>query len=392
MNLPASWRALGLPRPGRRSLAAIGLLAAALGGLGWVAWRTFVDPWPARATFDDPQAWLLGFSADGRDFLSSDWLLDPGATIMPREVSSGRARPPWADLLAGFPKVWAFSPDGRSFAIASSEDVRDSAKITLVEMAGGRQRWSVVVGHSDVYDIGWTADGKAAWACLGDSSSVHELATWDPATGEKLSSRAISAPGMGNFAAVSRDGRVLAYYSYARWRSGVTLWDLEEDRSLGRLENPSTTATVAEQRTNFTDDGRTLAISQGDGSVAIWDVPSRTLLRSIPVHSQGGWSDRMFSVNALAVAPDGRTFASVAAEPPDESLFSRIWGRFTGGGWRADSELIVVDIATGRHLARARTGSPPVYSPDGRTIATRDEAGIRIRDVPASPRRPGGAP
>ena len=378
-------------RAGRRAFLRLGLLTGGLAALGWVAWWAIVARWPIRATFGEPHDWPLAFSADGRELLGSRTVSDIQSEVRERVTpwgtGSGLAREPWPDILTGFPKVYAASPDGRWFAIAASMQGASSAKVDLVGIADGRRRWSVEVGRSDVYAIGWTAEGRALWTCLGDSSNVRELATWDPATGEKTSSRPISAPGMMNFAAVSPDGRVLAYYSYSRWKASVELWDLGEDRSLGRLANPAKAGSAAEWQASFSGDGRILAFVVNDGSVELWDVPGRKLIRSIPYRS--GWDTgrhNFFATNAIEVAPDGRTFALVASEAPDDSRLARIWRDLTGWGEEPDSELIVVDIATGRTIARGKTTFPPVYSPDSQAIATRDKGGIHVRGVPPSPR------
>jgi hypothetical protein len=48
------------------------------------------------------------------------------------------------------------------------------------------------------------------------------------------------------------------------------------------------------------------------------------------------------------------------------------------------AEVVVLDVATGRWLARAGSAFHPHFSPDGRTLATHEEnLSVRLRDVPA---------
>jgi hypothetical protein len=50
-------------------------------------------------------------------------------------------------------------------------------------------------------------------------------------------------------------------------------------------------------------------------------------------------------------------------------------------------EGIVIDLATGKRIARTSSLLFPIYSPDGRTIATRQEdLSIRLRDLPGTPK------
>lgn len=47
------------------------------------------------------------------------------------------------------------------------------------------------------------------------------------------------------------------------------------------------------------------------------------------------------------------------------------------------TEVIILDLATGERLASSDTSIFPFYSPDSRTIATRDIDGpVRLRDIP----------
>jgi len=365
-------------RLGRLASGWLGFLATALAFLGWIAWQGRGDPWPARARLaTTPAIWPLGFSPDGGTFLTAD--LSPGvSTVTPWDVATGARGVPWTMKFGGQAPTVAFSPDGLGFA-AAVVNYPSFARVEVADAATGRPRASFTTEHQIVYRLDWSPDGKSLRAYLGDGARIKEISSWDPATGEKTSSRPIIMPPRANSAGISPDGRVLALCPRAG--GDVELWDPSAGRSLGTLTNPATTARASSAWVGFSADGQTLALGREDGSVEIWDVPGRKLLRSIRVHSRGHASA------VIRIAPDGRTFASAAWEQGYLSLLGQIWRGLAGQARQKEGEVVVVDIASGRALAGSRTSTLPMYSPDGRTIATLDSNfDVILRDVPPSPR------
>ncbi|WP_326829744.1 caspase family protein [Streptosporangium sp. NBC_01810] len=124
----------------------------------------------------------------------------------------------------------------------------------------------------------------------------------------------------------------------------------------------------------YSPDGKTLAVSETDGTIRLWDVATR---RPIGTPLTGHPDD----VRGVAFSPDGKTMATTAA---DKAV--RLW-----------------DVATRRPLGAPLTGHTdaigsafnPVngvlFSPDGRTLATAGNDGtVRLWDV--ATHRPLGAP
>jgi WD40 repeat protein len=374
-SLPASalrrWRGL---RP--RTRAALALLAT-----GLLAGTCFVvvgsgDGWPARAVLKTPRdTWSLAFSPDGRTFLTSG-----EGGITPWDAVTGRKGTPWAARDGFFAVTGAYSPDGRTFAavVASHPQL---IRIELIDTTTGRSRATLATRHPSVYNLAFADEGRTIRAFLGDGPQLKEVATWDADSGEKTSSRAITAPTRGTITAISPDGRSMASVGFGT--SSVQLWDLEADRPMGGLLNPSTRGTVGPGLA-FSADGKTLAVGREDGAIDLWDVATRTLRKTLPGHTGG------YGSNGLRFSPDGRALASTGNEkgskPGLGQLVNEIKGRLTGGPRRSNPEVIVVDVATGERIARASSSLFPMFSPDGRTVATRQEdLSVRLRDLPASP-------
>ena len=370
------WRSL---RP--RTRAALALLAVATLIGGWSFLRGLVDPWPARVILKAPlDTWPLAFSPDGRAFLTSG---EGGITAW--DVADGRKREPWAIQGDRIAIIGEFSPDGRTFAAATTSKDR-TISIHLIDAATGRTRARWPVTLPSLYALRFAADGRTLRAFLGDGPDLKEVVTWDAETGLELSNRPLSAPTKGDIAAISADGRTLAIGT--RGRLTVELWDLDADRSLGSVMNPTSTSTVCWGGVGLSSDGRVLAVAREDGTIELWDVPTRTLLRTMTAHPVG------FAASGLTFSPDGRTLAADVSRLREPSIVGRIMGdiRRSLVGKREDdteviTEVIVLDIATGRRLARGADSIHPYYSPDGRTIATRGrDRSVKLRDLPMPPK------
>ena len=139
----------------------------------------------------------------------------------------------------------------------------------------------------------------------------------------------------------------------------------------------------------FSPDGRLIAASLGDGSYGLWDVSTRQRSGLIPVPR----GDRRAWVSEFS--PDNRLFvySILPSPPPGSGPMDWIWARlvkYFPSLDRSESwDIAVVEVATGRVLARTSSTEIPVLSPDGRMIATREANNtIKIRDLPKSGGRP----
>ena len=367
-------RALGSPR--RRAVLGLLALVAALAGLwGFDRGRT---GWPTKAVLRSPGNTLpLAFSPDSRTFAT--WGAD-GVTLW--DAATGRKRATCGGFQGQADAGGAFSPDGRTFAVAHATHPGPFT-IDLIDLDTGQVKSSLTTRFTCVYDLAFADAGRSLRAFLGDVPNNLKVAeTWDAATGRPTSSRPLTCPTASCDTEISPDGRLLALAP----RSGavIRIWDLVADRELARLANRSTGVKYG-RGLAFSGDARTLAVSREDGSFEIWDLPNRRLRTAFRGHTED------YTSYGIRLAPDGRTLASRgeflgASSFPGALRCAVLQVRF-GSRWRPDPEVIVSDIGTGRRLARAASANFPLYSPDGATIATfESDFNVRLRSSPARPR------
>jgi WD40 repeat protein len=146
--------------------------------------------------------------------------------------------------------------------------------------------------------------------------------------------------------AFSPDGRTLATAGDGR----VTLWNAGTRVRYARLAADGVIDAVA-----FRPDGQLIAGAGADGTVRLWDVAGRRLVRTLKGHTD--------PVRALAFSPDGRSLASAGNDGT-----VRLW-----------------DVASGRCTATL-TGhvgfvSGVAFTLDGRTVVSAsDDQTVRLWD------------
>jgi WD40 repeat protein len=374
-SLPASalrrWRAFRF-----RTRASLALLAFALLICVGISIRSSFDEWPARAILKTPRdTWPLAFSPDGRTFLTSG---EGGITSW--DVASGRKRDLWTIEGNRSAMIGTFLPDGQTFAAAVFSQSK-AISIELIDTTSGRTRATLPTRFPSVYALRFADDGRTLRAFLGEPFDLKEVVAWDVETGQETSRRPLSASTKGSITAISADGRTLAIGPMRAF--AVELWDLDADRSLGKVMNPNSTSAVTWGGIGLASDGRTLAVAREDGTIELWDVPTLALRTTLPAQAAG------FTYSGLRFSPDGRTIAvdsHFQATSTIGKIQKSLW-RSAGFAGRDDSGVIVLDIATGKRLARVSTAIHPFYSPDGRTMATREhDFSVKLRDLPPSPK------
>jgi WD40 repeat protein len=374
-SLPRSatrrWRALRL-----RTRVVLALMAVVSSVVGWSLIRARPEVWPTRAVLQlPPRNRPLMLSPDGRTFLSTG-----EGGLVPWDLGTGRQGTPWATREGLFLTRGAYSPDGRTFAAAILHHPQ-LATFELIDPDTGRARATLTTRHPIVYHMAFADEGRTFRAFLGDSLALKEAVTWDVATGQQTSSRPINATTRGCSTAFSPDGRLLAWIPWPS--TAVQLLDLETSAPLGGLSNPPGSG-FHDVGVEFSPDGRTLAVARSDGAIDFWDVDARKILKTLPVHP------RRYSPVAIRFSPDGRTLSSFGVEVATPSALARaydglhrkLFGKRTGG-----SELIILDIGTGRRIGRVSSSHYPIFTPDGRALVTfGEDLTLRLRDLPEVPK------
>jgi RNA polymerase sigma factor (sigma-70 family) len=331
------------------------------------------------------EPWRIALAAHGHTIASADadgtlrlWDVDTGKALRKLDGHKGPVRAlafsPAGDLLAsggddGTLRLWniaagkelrqerltkegrravssvAFSADGTTLAASFQGQKADQwgQWIRLWRVADWKKTQSM---RSPlvfwISAVAFSPDGKML-VSTGDSC-IHR---WDVATGKELES-ARQSELLAVRLALSPDGMTLA--TRPNYYDGIIdLWHVANGRRIRQLRGHE--GMISELV--FASDGRRL-VSSGAKTVRLWDVATGEEIRRL------SHPDRV-----IALAPDGRTLASVGRGP-----VVRLWDMKTGKQLRA----LQVPVAPRPAEVTDQLTYPLAISPDGQVIAVREYA------------------
>jgi WD40 repeat protein len=314
------------------------------------AWDPGVQLWePATGT---RVHWLAGhrapvhfvvFSPDGKTLVTAageSWDLttrQPAPEVKWWDRATGKERAP----LRGLPKeigAVAFSPDGKTLAVAGGHRYGKAGTLKLWSSTTGRVRIALR-GHTKfVTAVAFSPDGTMLAAADAD----QQVKIWDLTRGKSIRSFPGVAGGFDHLFAFSADGRVLM----AGGRTGpVCGWHVATGKKIpgpGGVEMRAHSAA-------FCPDTKVVAAGWGE-KVLLWQAETGKELHRFSIRAEG--DPTRLVRPALAFSPDGRVLAAV----------------------NTPKTLHLWEVATGQEIGRCRGHQkeigPVGFSPDGRTVAT----------------------
>lgn len=239
------------------------------------------------------------------------------------------------------PQVFAiaYSPDGKTLALAGYQEVR------LLD-AATRKTVATLGGHSgSVRALAFSGDGKLLAAAGGLPGQKGEIRIWDAAAHTLV--RSITGHSDCIYAvAFPPDARFVASSSYDKL---IKIWSVETGEELRTLKDHID----AVYALAYTPDGKRIVSGAADRTVKIWDAASGRRLYTLGEPQDG--------INSIAIHPSGRY---VAAGGLDKSI--RVWSLGETSGTLVQNAIAHEDAIL--KLAWSPDGNLLVSSAADRTI------------------------
>jgi Tol biopolymer transport system component len=288
------------------------------------------DTWEVQATLHcRGPVWSVTFAPDGRRLAAgagAEGAKEGELTLW--DVASGKEV---IKIQTDRAVRWvSFAPDGGVLVTAEPD------KVQLRDARTGQAAADLALAGKGVRGVAFSPDGRLLATAAGDEG-VRVLRFQAPDAPKVMAK--LVGEGAVSAVAFSPDGKVLV----TGGADAVRVWDAASGqllRNLGGHEGAGRSLAI-------TPDGRRIATAGRDGTIRLWDLATGKELRRMGVHEEG--------VASVAVSPDGKVLASA-------------------GSKEQAGEVVLLDLATGKVLARLRHGRAGdvlavAFSPDGKYVA-----------------------
>lgn len=359
-----------------------GTLASASGDQTLRLWDVQGKSPPTVLRGNTYEVWSVVWSSDGRQLLSGGrdgavrrW--DPRATP---SVGAYEVLPSRIGMFG-----LGFSPDGQTLLAIS----RTAGAVTRWDLATARTLGELAFAGTNHLSLAVSPEGRRLATCDGEG----HVRVWDLATEDQIRELSIASTWLARLE-FSRRGRLLVAFLVQPGDSArtVQVWDTTTWHEVG----PEPGQFRALTWVSLAPDDRTLAIGQGDGTIAQWDCEGRHCTEGVADTSNG-------TPDHLAHSPDGRWFVAGSTDGRialwnlvsrqlrqiDRSRqnavhavgFSPDGERLVTGGGSTEA-VTIWDPKSGRDVATL-PGEPGLYytvqfSPDGNTLGAVTATGTAL--------------